>query len=94
MDLWTRCDPAEVYACLAELLAGRPAWHRDALCLEYPLVDFLPDRGQPSAPAKAVCAACLVRDECLAVGLADSSLVGVWGGLSGGQRRELRRRVA
>jgi WhiB family redox-sensing transcriptional regulator len=94
VDLWTRCDPAEVYACLAELLAGRPAWQRDALCLEHPEVDFLPARGEPSGPAKAVCVRCMVRDECLAVAMADSSLSGVWGGLSGGQRRALRRRRA
>lgn len=42
--------------------------------------------------AKAVCSACAVRTECLEFALADSTIVGVWGGLSETERRTLRRR--
>jgi hypothetical protein len=41
-------------------------WERDALCIEYPAVNFFPVRGEPTAPAKAVCALCLVLAECRA----------------------------
>lgn len=43
------------------------SWMKDALCLEYPQVDFFPDNGDKKAiaKAKAVCRNCLVRDECL-----------------------------
>jgi hypothetical protein len=45
----------------------------------------------PATAAKAVCAACVVRGECLAYALADPDLVGVWGGTSHAERRALRR---
>jgi hypothetical protein len=42
------------------------------------------------AEALAVCAGCDVRAECLAAALADPNLVGVWGGTTSRERRELR----
>lgn len=68
----------------------RPAWTRDALCIEFPEVEFFPERGESTAPAKEVCARCTVRDECLEFGLHEHS--GVWGGTSERQRREIRRK--
>lgn len=77
--------PSEVL----ELLDSRPAWHADAACLEHPEVDFFPSgRGDD---AKAVCAGCLVRDECLAAALVRGEHDGIWGGTSERQRRALRR---
>ena len=72
----------------------RPAWQRDALCLEHPEVEFFIERGDSCAPAKAVCARCLVRTECLEYALANSIQHGVWGGLSGRERRGIRRQIA
>jgi WhiB family redox-sensing transcriptional regulator len=78
---------------LAEMLGdlvGRPAWQADALCREYPEVDFFPGRGESTAPAKAVCARCLVRDECRALA-GERNEFGVWGGTSAQERRRNRR---
>jgi WhiB family transcriptional regulator, redox-sensing transcriptional regulator len=61
------------------------------LCLEYPELTWFPERGQPSAPAKAVCGRCLVQRECLDYALADPDLMGVWGGTS--QRDRARHRT-
>ncbi|MGZ5399672.1 MAG: WhiB family transcriptional regulator [Nocardioides sp.] len=44
--------------------------------------------------AKAVCQACRVRDQCLEWALEQSLDHGVWGGLDGDERRELRRLAA
>ena len=74
---------------LAELL-NRPPWIRDALCRERPSLHFIPDRGEPTAPLRAVCGACLVRSECLTYALADEDLAGVWGGTTAQERRTLR----
>ena len=49
-------------------------------------------RAVPSELA-AVCGRCEVRDECLAMALADSSLTGCWGGTTDRQRAELRRQA-
>lgn len=40
--------------------------------------------------AKVVCAGCSVRQECLDYAL-DNEQIGVWGGLTGNERRRLRR---
>ncbi len=55
-----------------------------------PRVNFFPDRGERTSAAKAVCAECSVRDECLAFALEHPDLTGIWGGMSGQQRRRLR----
>ncbi|MDP9334657.1 MAG: WhiB family transcriptional regulator [Actinomycetota bacterium] len=77
----------------ADFLDGmRPAWHRDAACREHVAEANLwfPERGEPSEPAKRICAGCLVRVECAADALDQCQFtVGIWGGLSGRQRREL-----
>ena len=84
-------DPADVFDALSELceLTRRPAWHRDAACRGYADL-FFPTRGQAIEPAKAICARCLVRDECLAAAL-EMGDGGVWGGTSASERKKLRR---
>jgi WhiB family redox-sensing transcriptional regulator len=69
-----------------------PDWRDDALCVRYVgEVDFFPARGESTAAAKAVCAACPVRDACLEYALRADIHCGVWGGLSELERRQLRR---
>lgn len=46
------------------------------------------------ARAKAVCAGCPVRTDCLRYALAADPVQGVWGGMSEEERRLLRRREA
>lgn len=43
---------------------------------------------------RAVCLGCPVREECLEEALADPELVGMWGGTTGAERRNMRRRWA
>jgi WhiB family redox-sensing transcriptional regulator len=53
---------------------------------------FFPERGSTEriwvAAAKAVCASCPVRCDCLEVGMSEPR--GVWGGLTAYERRRLR----
>ncbi len=81
----------EAVSLLELLTAGRPSWYADAACREHAELSWFPELGQSSAPAKAVCERCLVRDECRAHALAGPELAGIWGGLSGPERRELRK---
>ncbi len=50
-------------------------------------VDFFPARGESVRDAKAVCAGCPVRSECLDFALRLKVAHGVWGGLSERERR-------
>lgn len=76
-------------------LFTRPAWMDDAACRDEPTALFFPKRGESTDRAKAICARCPVREECLDYSLetptADgTSVVGIWGGLSDRQRRQVR----
>jgi WhiB family redox-sensing transcriptional regulator len=65
-------------------------WMQDAACKGKPQEPFFPDRGESTAKAKAMCATCPVSDECLAYAMDKGMKVGIWGGKSERQRRELR----
>jgi WhiB family redox-sensing transcriptional regulator len=78
---------------LLVLLQQRPGWMADAACREPdPGVSWYPARGESAEPAKAVCAGCLVRAECLAFAEEheDYHRNGIWGGLSANERRAAR----
>lgn len=65
-------------------------------CRDLPPGDFFPERGETKkmVEAKAVCAGCQVREECLEYALAEPiEKFGVWGGLSEKQRRHYRSRT-
>lgn len=77
---------------LAEIL-GRPEWMKDAACAEHQPELFFPKRGESLDPARAVCAGCLVVEECLAFSLQPVAGLppnGVWAGTSERERRRLR----
>ena len=74
----------------------RPVSHRRGnrsprVCTTRAEVDFFPARGESVRDAKAVCARCPVRSECLEFALRLKVAHGVWGGLSERERRTLRR---
>lgn len=54
---------------------------------------MFPEKNKPvtAADAKAVCAGCVVRDECLRHALEHGERFGVWGGLTERERRKLAR---
>jgi WhiB family transcriptional regulator, redox-sensing transcriptional regulator len=61
--------------------------------LFFPISGSGPALGQV-ARAKAVCASCPVRTDCLSYALAADPMQGVWGGMSEDERRLLRQREA
>jgi len=52
---------------------------------------FFPGRGESTTDAKAICARCPVRQECLDYALDHTERFGIWGGLSERERRRIRR---
>jgi WhiB family redox-sensing transcriptional regulator len=84
-----RGDAADVLALLSALLEP-PAWHADAACREHPVSLFFPSSGVSAVRAKAICAGCLVRAECLASALDDRETSGVWGGTTSRDRQAMR----
>ena len=75
---------------------GVPAgsWMRDGLCAGAADPEiFFPPRGRGKADAaKAVCAGCPVRRECLRYALKAPEEHGVWGGLDEDERAAIRRK--
>jgi WhiB family redox-sensing transcriptional regulator len=50
---------------------------------------FFPERGEDARSAKAVCAGCTVRAQCLSEAIEDERH-GIWGGTSERERRRIR----
>lgn len=69
-------------------------WQAEALCAQTDPEGFFPEIGGSARPAKQVCAKCPVRQECLDYALKNDERFGVWGGLTGPERRSLRARTA
>ncbi len=71
------------------------AWRRDAACHDVETGVFFPEP-EAEAPmvavAKAICAACPVREACLNFAMTSRQDDGIWGGLDENERRRLRRR--
>lgn len=75
-------------------------WVAEALCAQVGGDGWFPDRAAPGSEslsnpvsvddAKAVCARCPVRQQCLAYALDNDETYGIWGGLSPRERRTLR----
>lgn len=72
-------------------LVRRPAWQRRAACRGKGTTSFFPSPGDSLAAARAVCDACTVQSECLAMAMSDPGLQGFWGGTSERQRQRIRR---
>lgn len=51
-------------------------------------------RDASTEEAKAVCAGCAVREQCLEFALTNGEKFGIWGGLSERERRRIRRERA
>jgi WhiB family transcriptional regulator, redox-sensing transcriptional regulator len=72
-------------------------WRDDALCAQTDPEVFHPVvKGSGSTKqamqAKAICARCDVRTQCLEYALSADERYGVWGGLSESERRKFKRR--
>ena len=85
-------------ATLPDLLAApATAWQQRGLCREtdssvfFPPTHFehKPERELREAKAKAICARCPVRVECLEWALSTREPFGVWGGYSESERKQI-----
>lgn len=81
---------------LLDLLGDFPTWMREAACRAVDPDLFFPERGDAASlrAARAVCAGCSVREECLSYALERNERLGVWGGLSTQERRRVKRQAA
>lgn len=70
-------------------------WRDDAACSGTDDELFFPtgEEDQRVERAKAICSVCPVQEECLQYALATNQTEGVWGGMTGAERRRLRRRL-
>jgi WhiB family transcriptional regulator, redox-sensing transcriptional regulator len=70
-------------------------WRAEAACRGTSTALFYPSLGDLTAArhAKAVCATCPVRVECLEEALRDGELFGIRGGLTPRERRRARRQL-
>lgn len=76
---------------------GRTSWMSRSACRRADPELFFPSAADGAASlhvqeAKAVCARCQVRGECLAYALATRQKDGVWGGTTEDERRTMTRR--
>jgi WhiB family transcriptional regulator, redox-sensing transcriptional regulator len=67
-------------------------WFDDAACKDVDTDVFFPASESQAGAAKAICAVCPVREECLEHALAVRPGDGVWGGLTATERHRLIRR--
>jgi WhiB family transcriptional regulator, redox-sensing transcriptional regulator len=67
-------------------------WKVDGACRWVEPELFFPVSDAEAGPAKRVCAACGVQQRCLDFAMEMRENEGVWGGLTGPERRALRRR--
>lgn len=67
-------------------------WRDGAACRGIEASIFYPASDDEADPAKAICGACGVREECLEHALGSREANGVWGGATESERRRLVRR--
>lgn len=68
------------------------SWKIDGACRWVEPELFYPVSDVDAEPAKRVCSSCTVRQQCLEFALDSREFEGVWGGLTGTERRALHRR--
>jgi WhiB family redox-sensing transcriptional regulator len=68
----------------------RFSWQERANCRGADQDLFFPKRGASTRKARAMCAACEVKAECLEFALIRGERFGIWGGLSERERRKIR----
>lgn len=67
------------------------SWREQAACLRCDNSMFFPERGEDTSEAKAVCATCPVKTDCLEHAVENRELFGIWGGTTERERRFIRR---
>jgi len=74
---------------------AQQSWFHQSACREVETDVFFPTSTGPmsSRRAKAICATCGVRVECLVFALRHREVEGIWGGLTERERRSVMRRA-
>ncbi len=86
---WLMAQDAPEASVTLEHILHRPERHRDEAGRGVGVAPFvIPNGGAHSR--RALCEGCQVRHDCLEAALADSDLVGLWGGATDAERREIR----
>ncbi len=85
-------DPNGMVAGLEELVR-RPKWQERSACRNEDTSTFFPVDGVGLAVARRICARCPVISDCRAFACADSSLKGIWAGMSERERARERQRT-
>ena len=67
-------------------------WKLDGACRWVEPDLFFPVSDADAEPARQVCGPCVVRERCLDYAVAMREFEGVWGGLTGSERKALHRR--
>lgn len=67
------------------------AWQDYANCRGADADLFFPERGASTRKAKAICAACEVKADCLESAIVNGEKFGIWGGMSERERRRVRK---
>ena len=76
---------------VAGAVAPVTSWQDHANCSGVDQDLFFPQRGASTRKAKAICAACEVKAECLEFAITQGErIIGIWGGLSERERRKIR----
>jgi WhiB family transcriptional regulator, redox-sensing transcriptional regulator len=65
-------------------------WMDEGLCAQVDPEIWFPEKGNPTAAAKAICRRCPSRQPCLQYALDNNIRFGVWGATSERQRRDMR----
>ena len=93
LTAWLMTPDAPAEPVTLEDFVRRPEWHQRAACRGRGPAEFV----RPKATFdgfRELCEECPVRQECLEAAPTDSDLMGLWGGTTDAERREMRRRVA
>lgn len=70
----------------------RYSWQEHAACRGIDAEVFFPVSDEDAGPARALCGACEVREECLLFSLQNRERYGVWGGVTEKERIDMVRR--
>lgn len=89
-DLAARDAEKIAFASLDSTTDSFDPWE-GALCSETDPEAFFPEKGESNREAKRICAECPLQVACLSFALTNGEEYGVWGGLSTGERKRLRR---
>ena len=82
--------PGEATVWTEGALIHPEPWMQDALCAQVDGDIFFPEKGGSGYAAKAVCAACDVRAQCLEYALRTNQTHGIWAGTTEPERRRMR----